>query len=730
MRGIRRALKNNKLLFIILAVALLVRFIGLVPNIAHTDEAYIIKHAKALFYNIITNGDFEPHAYKYGSWIFYLQSLVYIPFWIIGIILTNLKISQPPPTSFNNKAIDFIEYVTSDINSLSFLEGRALTAIIGTISVLIVYLIAKKLFNPKIGFLSALIFALNPLHVRDSHYITTDVSFIFLILLSLLFMVKAVTTSRLKWYLASGFLIGLSSTIKYFPLAFLAYPFVIFLDKDKLSKRLSKFSLGLLAIPVGIFIGVPYLFFSADSRHILQEEAGAQFLWYGTSITAFMTSILSYISSGGKSSIPSLSTLIPTGFKEFHSSFLIFRVLGPGLALVSIGGIFLSLFRHLKKTLFLLIIPLFTFIYNSFYIPAVYERLNLPLVPFLSIFAAIFLLNLKDNLGKIIKKRVNVMMIFFVISGLVLYHPITTSVVSSWSCGGVSPDEFSVKWINENISADKKIAQVSPIALPKKSYQVTEVRPDTDFFLTELQERKFDYFFINTGILSRFTYMFENNFFIIPQPLYQNYYVTLAMREYFSRANLLKSFTRDSMCDMSGLYFSALPTSLPTANNLIKRFSFDKEQEKDFWRLEELGNKSKINISFSLKEGHSGKGSLEYDLENIYYRGPRLMSPKISVTPSEVYTLTGWLKPVGFLNEVERDGFLRIDFFNKEDANINLPGEVIALSPRVFGQSKWYKISVTAKAPPDARFAILSFNMIGTKNSGTFYLDDIEFLGP
>lgn len=745
MEKLKSFVNANKLLLVIVIIAILLRFIGLIPNISHTDEAYIIKHSRQLFYNIIAHGDFDPHAYKYGSFIFYFQSVTYLPIFIIGLVLITLRLSSPPPSQLNIPALDFIEQVSNIFPKLFLWEGRALTAVIGVVSIIIVYLITKKLFNKKIALFSSFIFAINPFHVRDSHYITTDVPFLFFLLVSLLFMVNLLLTSKWKWYILSGFIIGISSTIRYFPLAALIYPIAVLMDIKKSRSWVLKVLMGVVFIPVGIFISIPFPFLSANSRNIFQQDIQAQFLWYGTTVTTFILSILSYIMTFGKTQIEPLSSLVPTKFTFFHSHFLLFEVFGPALLALALLGIVVSFVKFPIKTILLLIIPLANFIYISFYIPAVYERLSLPMIPFISIFVGIALFEI-DKKREIIQLNYSFSAYFlFILSfSFFIFFPLSKSIKSSWSCGSNNVESVGARWIDKNISLDNKIAQIPPIIFPTKynGHKISEFRPDTQFFLAELQQENFNYFLINTDLLTRFTYQFENNFFVIPKILYENYFIPLALKEYNSRAILMQKFSRENMCDKSKVYYYKIPNVILNAENLIKKYNFDNSIES--WTLEDLGLNSKVTLSLNQTENHNfvscklssntsscgnKSSAVEYNWSKLYYRGPRMLSEKIPVTPLARYTLSGWIKSGSKLNENERDGFFRIDFYNKK-SDINLPGLSVAMTPRIHGRQEWKKVEVTAVAPKESEFLILSFNVMGTKNNGSFYIDNIEILGP
>ena len=193
-------LRQNKILMLILLVAFLFRFIGLTPNIDHPDEGYVQIKSWDLVKNIVISFDFDPHSFKYGTLFFYLQSLVYFPILYVTYFLSNVNIFFS--SSFSSQGLDFTSFHTEAIRKFSellTLVCRAEVALFGFLIVLVIYLIGKKLFNKNVGLLAALFLAISPLHVRDSHYITTDVPMVFCILLALFFIIKLREENKLKW---------------------------------------------------------------------------------------------------------------------------------------------------------------------------------------------------------------------------------------------------------------------------------------------------------------------------------------------------------------------------------------------------------------------------------------------------------------------------------------------------------------------------------------------------
>ena len=94
------------------------------------------------------------------------------------------------------------------------LVGRVLSAVFDTLTVLVVYLIGVRVFNRRIGLLSALLYAFAPVAFQLAHFYTTDSWLTFFVALSLLFAIAAVHTGNLKSLLASGVAFGFAMASK------------------------------------------------------------------------------------------------------------------------------------------------------------------------------------------------------------------------------------------------------------------------------------------------------------------------------------------------------------------------------------------------------------------------------------------------------------------------------------------------------------------------------------
>lgn len=67
------------------------------------------------------------------------------------------------------------------------LVGRALSGLLDTAAIFIVFLLGTRIFNRRVGLLGALFYALTVLSIQHSHFYTTDITLNFFVLLTLLF---------------------------------------------------------------------------------------------------------------------------------------------------------------------------------------------------------------------------------------------------------------------------------------------------------------------------------------------------------------------------------------------------------------------------------------------------------------------------------------------------------------------------------------------------------------
>ena len=179
----------------ILVVAAALRFFGLeagIPYAVGVDEPQILNRAVIM----MKTGDFNPHFYDYPTLYIYLQLIVAITRFILGAMAGEWH--------------SLAQVSTADF----FLWGRAVTAAIGTATVLLVYLIGLR-WGTRPALLGAGLMAVMPLHVRESHFVLTDVPLTFFVTLAFLAALRAHERPHPRAFALAGAAAGLAAATKY-----------------------------------------------------------------------------------------------------------------------------------------------------------------------------------------------------------------------------------------------------------------------------------------------------------------------------------------------------------------------------------------------------------------------------------------------------------------------------------------------------------------------------------
>lgn len=92
--------------------------------------------------------------------------------------------------------------------------GRALSAALDTATVLLVYLLGRRLLDRRVGLIAATLYALAPLSIQLSHFFTTDSWLSFFVALTLLLTMRATESERLGHFGVAGAACGLALATK------------------------------------------------------------------------------------------------------------------------------------------------------------------------------------------------------------------------------------------------------------------------------------------------------------------------------------------------------------------------------------------------------------------------------------------------------------------------------------------------------------------------------------
>ncbi len=347
--------------------ALGLRLFGISDNLPYTsnpDEPAVADRAL----RILQTGDYNPHYFVYPNLYTYMQAAVYLPRFFLLVssgVLENLD--QVVPTDF-------------------YLWGRMLTALLGTLTVPLVFLAARRLYGTTAGLIAAAFMATNSVHLVYSQIITTDVPATFFSALSLLAIARllppatatrednraspALLPSR-SVYVFAGVAMGLAVGTKYnstlVVLPFLlAHAYVVADHTHSFGARLRAFFgarlwLALISMVAAFLVTTPFALF--DLPNFLNDIA----------------SVLAHYRFGH------LGFEGDDNWRFYFGTFLQSDFLPTLLTLV---GVVVALARRSRADLLLLSFPLVFYLSMSSY-RVNFTRNMLPIIPFTSILAAL-----------------------------------------------------------------------------------------------------------------------------------------------------------------------------------------------------------------------------------------------------------------------------------------------------------------------------------------------------
>lgn len=182
-------------LVVALAGGALLRFWALgtgLPYSPGVDEPAVMDRVV----HMLRTGDFNPHFFDYPGLIFYLHvPLACLKFLHGASNGSWLTLEQAQPVQF-------------------LLWGRALTAVLGTATIFVVHQIGMR-WGARHALLAAALFAFLPMHVRESHFVLTDVPMTFFVALAMLQTLRASEKPTLLAFALAGALAGFATATKY-----------------------------------------------------------------------------------------------------------------------------------------------------------------------------------------------------------------------------------------------------------------------------------------------------------------------------------------------------------------------------------------------------------------------------------------------------------------------------------------------------------------------------------
>lgn len=199
---------------VILAVAAAARLWFLDAGIPHAvgiDEPQVMGRAVA----ILRTGDWNPHVFDYPTLVIYLHAAVAIGRFLLGAVRGEWN-------SLDAFSVDAI-----------FGTGRLVAALIGVLTVYLVYRLARELTGRPAALLAAALLAVHPLHIRESHFVLTDVPMTALTTLAIWLAARAARVHDGGAYAWAGAVCGLAAAAKYTGGVALAAPLAAWMFSER-----------------------------------------------------------------------------------------------------------------------------------------------------------------------------------------------------------------------------------------------------------------------------------------------------------------------------------------------------------------------------------------------------------------------------------------------------------------------------------------------------------------
>ena len=194
---------------------------------------------------------------------------------------------------------------TNDWYDTLILSGRYMSAVAGTLSVLLTFLIGKSLFNSRTALIGAALLAVSPLHVTCSRYVKEDALLTFFVLLCAYLVVTGSRRANKNLIYLAGLAAGAAASTKYpgvlTGFLLLGAPFLNGNSWRAHAKLTRATVFAFLAIPIGFFIFSPYTILdlptflrdiASEQEHMLRGHMAVIDAWSQLWMYHFSRSIL------------------------------------------------------------------------------------------------------------------------------------------------------------------------------------------------------------------------------------------------------------------------------------------------------------------------------------------------------------------------------------------------------------------------------------------------------
>jgi len=402
-------------LLVILAAAAAARLWFLMAGVPHAvgiDEPQVVDRA----IRILRTGDWNPHVFDYPTLVIYFHAVLAIVRFLWGAL--------------NGEWRSLDGFTIEAIYSMS----RTAAALLGVATVWLTYRLGSEAVSRAAGLLAAAQLAVRPMHVRESHFVLTDVPMTALTTLAMWMTVRAMRLGTVRAFAWAGAICGFAAAAKYTGgVAIVALLAAWVLTERAAPDRARKLGAAIGAAAVAFLLAAPYTVLDMPA---FLDGFAAQFARFAAPAPAGDPAWLLY-----------LKHLSP-GWSRFWVP----------LGLV---GIALLLWRpRTRITAFPVVLFAFAYFYVISSHSHVFGRYALPLVPLLCLFTAVGALEIVAALRRLpaLRRPAYGPLLATTVVAVLVLSPIAETV--SWLDHLKRPDTRTIaaEWLKANTPKGTRLA--------------------------------------------------------------------------------------------------------------------------------------------------------------------------------------------------------------------------------------------------------------------------------
>lgn len=715
------------ILLSIFILGLFLRLYGSYPGYPQTnaDESTIQSSANRMAFH----ENYEPVSYYYGSFLPLFYSITfkyfYMPVRFPQFFLKNASFLRFGPFIFYDKFIDDLERGIN-LTKLQFYDvpywSRYNTAILSSFSVLLIFILSKRLFNTHVGLAAAFLTAVNLRHVISSKLALADAPTAVFILLALIAFSNLIKNNSYKNYLLSGIAIALALSVKYFiyvvPAFVLCHLLSVF-DRRKsiTSQILNFFSFKkiILATVVAIFLFVifnPYLF-------IKHNDASAQLAYNAARYNLGL----------------SWESLTSRNIRLFPLYYMYYFGLTPILSIATLAGFFYCLIRY-PKNFFIISSVVVPYVYLFYVVSGTGLMRNYSsIIPLALIYPSVLLTDFARLISKITQPRrlsKNLFNFALVLLALIFgFSSFKNSLINSYYFSKENSLTSLYNYLGDYVPEHSKIFGMNAIFYPSKSFEIENISASYNLFVTLDEIKNSNNKWAVLGFDSTATVfeglladqiILKKGFFNqdLLWKLYGEHYQSLAFNQLadYRVAEFIKPESQDPQFIVVKFpeFYKAIE------ENNIASFKFDKKEDLNSWR-EEFYPANSYEVVFNSSEGITRSGTIQINADNKkclsnYYK---ISSNPFKTESDRWITLTAIAKRKT-LEEIKiRNGFFRIDFYDKDKQIIKT-----YLTKPLSKPGEWEKLVASGQSPKETTFAKVSFVIDACIEYESYLLDEVN----